>query len=136
MAESIVVLQMGERVITDLQEVRENNDPEGKPICLVMIRPYILSVEKTVGDPTAQEVQVRFSKWLPYSSDTQFRMPFSSIVSVAAPDEGLVEAYRQTVAQAEAAEAAATRTEVTQAPAADTGFVPAEEAPDAETAQV
>ena len=132
MAESIVVLQMGERVITDLQEVRENNDPEGKPICLVMIRPYILSVEKTVGDPTNQEVQVRFSKWLPYSVDTQFKIPFSAIVSVGQPDGGLVEAYRQTVAQAEASEAMATRQEVTQAPAAETGFVPT----DAETAEV
>lgn len=132
MATSIIVLQTGERVITDLQEMRENNDQDGKPICLVMIRPYILSVEKTIGDPSNQEVQVRFSKWLPYSQDSQFRVAFSTVLTVAAPDEGLVEAYNQTVAQAEAAEAAATRTEVTQA-AADTGFVPAE---DAETSEV
>ena len=44
MTTSIAVLKTGERVITDLQEMRENNDPEGKPLCLVMIRPYILSV--------------------------------------------------------------------------------------------
>jgi len=132
MATSIVVLQTGERVITDLQEMRENNDPEGKPVCLVMIRPYILSVEKTIGDPSSQEVQVRFSKWLPYSTDTEFKVAFSTLISIGAPDPGLIEAYNNTVAQAEAAEAAATRTEVTPAPAADTGFVPN----DAETAQV
>ena len=131
MAASIVVLQTGERVITDLQELRENNDPEGKPICLVMIRPYILSVEKTIGDPSNQEVQVRFSKWLPYSKDTQFKVAFSTLISIGTPDDGLVEAYAQTVAQAEAAEAAATRTEVTQT-SADTGFVPS----DAETSEV
>jgi len=136
MAESIVVLAMGERLITDLQEVRENNDPEGNPVCLVMVRPYLLSVEKTSGDPSNQEVQVRFSKWLPYSVDTQFKIPFSAIISVGLPDEGLIEAYRQTVAQAEAAEAMATRQEVTQAPAADTGFVPTESTEDAETPEV
>jgi len=132
MATSIVVLQTGERVITDLQELRENNDPEGKSVCLVMIRPYILSVEKTIGDPSNQEVQVRFSKWLPYSKDTEFKVAFSTLLTIAHPDDGLVEAYLQTVAQAEAAEAAATRTEVTQA-SADTGYVPAE---DAETSEV
>ena len=62
MAASICVLQTGERIITELQEVRENDSPDGKPVCLVMVRPYILSVEKTVGDPSNQEVQVRFSK--------------------------------------------------------------------------
>lgn len=129
MAVSIAVLTTGERVITDLQELRENNDPEGKPICLVMIRPYILNVEKTTGDPTNQEVQVRFSKWLPYSNETQFRVAFSTVISIGSPDPGLLEAYAQTVAQAEAAEAVATRTEVS----ADTGFIPAE---DAETAEV
>ena len=131
MTTSIVVLQTGERVITDLQEMRENNDPEGKPLCLVMIRPYILSVEKTVGDPSNQEVQVRFSKWLPYSSDTQFKVAFSTLISIAAPDPGLVEAYRGTVEQAEAMEAAASNTQVEQL-SAETGFVPS----DAETAQV
>ena len=131
MTTSIVVLQTGERVITDLQEMRENNDPEGKPLCLVMIRPYILSVERTVGDPSSQEVQVRFSKWLPYSSDTQFKVGFNTFISVAAPDPGLIEAYRGTVAQAEAMEAAAAETKVEQV-GAETGFVPN----DAETAEV
>ena len=131
MAASICVLQTGERIITELQEVRENDSPDGKPVCLVMVRPYILSVEKTVGDPSNQEVQVRFSKWLPYSSDTSFKVGFSTILSIAAPDPGLVEAYVNTVAQAEIAEQAATTTQVEQL-SADTGFVPS----DAETAQV
>ena len=36
MAIAIVVLQTGERVITDLQEVREDNKEDGKPICLML----------------------------------------------------------------------------------------------------
>lgn len=132
MSVSILVLVTGERVIAELQEVRENNDPDGKPICLVMIRPYILSVEKTIGEPTNQEVQVRFTKWLPYSADTQFRVAFSTLLTIGTPDEGLVEAYKGTVAQAEAVEASATRTEVS----AETGFVPTESTEDAETPEV
>lgn len=131
-AVSIVVLTTGERVIAQLQEVRENNDPEGKPVCLVMQRPYILNVEKTVGDPVNQEVQVRFTKWLPYSSDTQFRVAFSTLLTIGTPDDGLVEAYQNTVAQAEALEDSATRTEVS----AETGFVPTEITEDAETPEV
>ena len=132
MSVSILVLVTGERVIAELQEVRENNDPDGKPICLVMIRPYILSVEKTIGEPTNQEVQVRFTKWLPYSADTQFRVACSTLLTIGNPDEGLVEAYKGTVAQAEAVEASATRTEVS----AETGFVPTESTEDAETPEV
>ena len=59
MAIAIVVLQTGERVITDLQEVREDNKEEGKPVCLLFQRPYILTTESTDSNVTNQEVQVR-----------------------------------------------------------------------------
>ena len=91
MANSIVVLAgTGERVICDLQEVREGDKEDGKPICLIMIRPYTLQLEP--ADPSApggQEVQVRFNKWLPYSTDTQFKIPFSALTCVGAVDPGL-----------------------------------------------
>ena len=128
MAIAIAVLQTGERVITELQEVREDNKEEGKPICLMFVRPYILNVEGTDDATVNQEVQVRFSKWLPYSSDTQFKIPFASVMAVGTADPGLAQAYTNTVQQAIAAEDAAKG----QAPqveqvAADTGMVPAEE---------
>ena len=125
MAIAIVVLSSGERVITDLQEVREENKEDGKPVCLMFIRPYNLNVESTDGAVVNQEVQVRFSKWVPYSSDTQFKVPFSSVTAVGAPDPGLAQAYEQTVQQAVAAEqAAGSAREVTQTPppAAKTGL--------------
>ena len=53
-----------------------------------------------MGDPSNQEVQVRFSKG-PVFFDTSFKVGFSTIFSIAAPDPGLVEAYVNTVAQAE-----------------------------------
>lgn len=126
MSIAIVVLQTGERVITDLQEVRENDAEDGKPICLLMVRPYTLNLEKTVGEPSAQEVQVRFSKWLPYSSDTQFRVSFSSVLAVGSADTGLIEAYSQTVEQAIAVESTASQTSVEQL-SAETSVVSADD---------
>ena len=129
MAIAIAVLQTGERVITELQEVREDNKEDGKPICLMFVRPYILNTE-SVSNEANQEVQVRFSKWLPYSSDTQFKIPFSSVLAVGTADPGLGQAYTNTVQQAVAAEDAA-RAQQTPPPkeevAADTGMVSAED---------
>ena len=127
MAIAIAVLQTGERVITELQEVREDNKEDGKPICLMFVRPYILNTE-SVSNEANQEVQVRFSKWLPYSSDTQFKIPFSSVMAVGTADPGLGQAYTNTVQQAIAAEDAAKgQTQQVEQVAADTGMVPAEE---------
>ena len=127
MAIAIAVLQTGERVITELQEVREDNKEDGKPICLMFVRPYILNTE-SVSNEANQEVQVRFSKWLPYSSDTQFKIPFASVMAVGTADPGLGQAYNNTVQQAVAAEDAAKgQTQQVEQVAADTGMVPAED---------
>ena len=135
MANAIVVLNStGEKIICDLQEVREDNKEDGKPVCLVMIRPYTLQLESAdPSSPGGQEVQVRFNKWLPYSVDTQFKIPFAAVLAVGTVDPGLEQAYAQTVAQAIAAEEAQV---AAQAPAAETGFVASEEVPDAEAASV
>jgi hypothetical protein len=125
MAIAIAVLQTGERVITELQEVREDNKEDGKPICLMFVRPYILNTE-SVSNEANQEVQVRFSKWLPYSSDTQFKIPFASVMAVGTADPGLAQAYNNTVQQAVAAEDAA-RGQTPVVTEADTGMVPAAE---------
>ena len=135
MANAIVVLNAtGEKIICDLQEVREDNKEDGKPVCLVMIRPYTLQIEKSEEPgPNGQDVQVRFNKWLPYSADTQFKIPFASVLAVGTVDAGLEQAYAQTVAQAIAVEEAQVEA---AAAAAETGFVPSEEVPDAEAASV
>ena len=135
MANAIVVLNAtGEKIICDLQEVREENKEDGKPVCLVMIRPYTLQIEKSEEPgPNGQDVQVRFNKWLPYSADTQFKIPFAAVLAVGTVDAGLEQAYAQTVAQAVAVEEAQYEA---QAAAAETGFVPSEEVPDAEAASV
>lgn len=137
MANAIVVLAgTHERIICNLQEVREGDEQDGKPVCLIMIRPYTLNLEPAdPNQPSGQEVQVRFNKWIPFSIDTQFKIPFSSVTCVGAVDPGLDEAYVRTVQQAESQEQA--QLEAMTAAAADTGFVPAdEEVTDVETPAV
>ena len=56
---------------------------------------------------------------------------FAAVLAVGSVDPGLEQAYAQTVAQAVAMEEAQV-----EAAAAETGFVPSEEVPDAETAAV
>ena len=99
MADQIIVFKNGERVITNLQEVFEGEDESRRGVCLLMNNPYILEL---VGgdDPTAKgmDLQVKFSKWCPYSVDFQFRVPYDTVLALGEPDSGLAEAYRQKVA--------------------------------------
>lgn len=95
MTVSTILLTTGERVICDLNEVRENDSEDGRAVCLLMVRPYTLNLEKLSGEDADQEIQVRFSKWFPYSSDTQFRIPFTAVISIGAPDPGLAEAIEE-----------------------------------------
>lgn len=114
MTVSTILLTTGERVICDLNEVRENDSEDGRAVCLLMVRPYTLNLEKLSGEDADQEIQVRFSKWFPYSSDTQFRIPFTAVISIGAPDPGLAEAYRGTIEKAIKLEELQTTTTVTQ----------------------
>tara|TARA_Y100000004_G_scaffold69640_1_gene78181 strand:- start:1147 stop:1704 length:558 start_codon:yes stop_codon:yes gene_type:complete len=99
MADQIIVFKSGERVITDLQEVFEGEGEERRGICLVMKNPYILElVAVNDMDDSTNDLQVKFSKWCPYSVDYQFRIPYDSILAIGEPDTGLAQAYRNKIA--------------------------------------
>ena len=94
MANSIVILKTGEQIICELKEAFEGEGEERKGICLVMVHPYILELVKVDNpeDPM-QDLQVKFSRWCPYSIDTQFRIPYDVVTGIGVPDSGLEEAY-------------------------------------------
>jgi hypothetical protein len=91
---SVVVLKTGEKLITILQEVYEGDGEDKKGICLLMNYPYELSL---ISAPNEQDpdkdLQVKFSKWCPYATDTSFRIPYDGILTIGAPDPGLTQAY-------------------------------------------
>lgn len=102
---SIVVLKTGEKLITILQEVFEGDGEDKKGICLVMNYPYqleLINVEN-IENPE-QDLQVKYSKWCPYSIDSTFRIPYDGILTIGEPDPGLSQAYQAKVEYAKALE--------------------------------
>ncbi len=104
MKSTIVVLKSGETVITSLQEVYGGEGEDKKGICLMMNYPYRVSIrmddsKKKTKNNTQPEVQVEFSKWCPFSVDTNFKIPYDGVLAIGAPEPGLEEAYKKKVEQ-------------------------------------
>jgi len=43
------------------------------------------------GNPA--QFNVNFTKWIPYSSDDQFKIPYSSVTAIGEVDPGILEVY-------------------------------------------
>jgi len=98
MAEQIIVFKNGERVITTLQEVFNEEGEEKRGICLLMVHPYVLNlIEVDTEGESEMNLQVKFSKWCPYSVDHQFRVPYDAVLAIGEPDTGLLGAYKAKV---------------------------------------
>jgi hypothetical protein len=101
---SIVVLKTGEKLITVLQEAFEGEGDNQKGICLVMSHPYELYLIGVNNQENPdQDLQVKFSKWCPYSINTQYRIPYDGVLAIGEPDPGLAQAYLAKVEQFEQA---------------------------------
>ncbi|AOO12804.1 hypothetical protein Sn130910_157 [Cyanophage S-RIM44] len=94
MAEQIIVFKNGERVITELKEVFEGEGDDRRGVCLLMSHPYILELVNADGSADRHDLQVKFSKWCPYSVDFEFRVPYDTVLAIGEPDQGLAQAYR------------------------------------------
>lgn len=97
---SIVIFKNGDQVVCDLKEVYEGEGEEKKGLCLLMIHPYMLSlVAVNNQDNPEQDLQVKFSKWCPYSIDYQFKIPYDTVMAIGSCDPGLAVAYSNKVEQ-------------------------------------
>ena len=95
---SIVVLKTREKLITILQEVFEGEGEDRKGICLVMNYPYQLELIKVDNEENPeQDLQVKYTKWCPYSIDSTFRIPYDGILTIGTPDPGLSQSYNAKV---------------------------------------
>ena len=45
------------------------------------------------------EYQVRFSKWNPYSTDWQFKVPYDCVMTISQPEPGLENAWQQKITE-------------------------------------
>lgn len=98
MSISVVILKSGDQILCDLQEVFDGDSENRKGICLLMRHPYLLNiVEVPLQEKVGTDLQVKFTRWCPYSVDTQFKLPYDSVLSVGTPDASLAEAYEQKI---------------------------------------
>ena len=98
---SIVILKTGEQIICELKEVFDGESENKKGICLLMIHPFKLDLVNNFSEnsSTPTDVQVKFSKWCPYSTDIQFKIPYDSVMAIGASDPDLAQAYQFKVSQ-------------------------------------
>lgn len=94
---SIVILKTGTHIICDLKEVFDGEGENRKAICLLMIHPYELSLINSAQENMSQDLQVKFSKWCPYSVDYQYKIPYDSVMAIGACDTGLEKVYRDKI---------------------------------------
>ena len=103
MAVSILTLKTGERVIAELKEIFDGEGEDRKGICLLMEEPYILTLDSTtpqyLTEQLGSEYQIRFSKWNPYSSDWQYKIPYDCVMTISNSVPGLQTAYENKIAQ-------------------------------------
>ena len=115
MAVSILTLKTGDRVIAELKEIFDGEGEDKKGVCLLMEEPYILNLEGSnpqyLTEEYGMEYQIKFSKWNPYSSDWQFKIPYDGVLTISNPEDGLKEAYENKNKQKRAQDGDPTTTE-------------------------
>ncbi len=102
MTATIVMLSTGDNVICDLQEMfHEVENGEGqvdkKGLCLQMTHPYKLDILPGQEDNGNEGVSVRFTRWMAFSSEYVFKLPYTSVVTVGQPDSNILKAYERKV---------------------------------------
>lgn len=103
MSVSILTLKTGDRVIAELKEIFDGEGESRKGVCLLMEEPYVLTLDSTtpqyLTEQLGSEYQIRFSKWNPYSSDWQFKIPYDCVMTISNPEPGLQQAYENKIAE-------------------------------------
>lgn len=101
MAVSILTLKTGDRVIAELKEIFDGEGDDRRGVCLLLEEPYVLNLDggnpQYLTEQYGMEYQIKFSKWNPYSSDWQFKMPYDCIMTISNPEPGLQEAYENKI---------------------------------------
>lgn len=93
MVPKIILTTTGERIICGLAEAVDENQ---QPVCLLARCPYILNMTPSgeiSPDGNPEQFNVNFAKWIPYSSDEQFKIPYTSVIAIGDVDEGILKIY-------------------------------------------
>jgi hypothetical protein len=89
----VMILNSGERIISGVSEVTDEN---GQGICLLLKCPYILDMAPTGDlnvDGNPSQFSINFTKWFAYSKSEEFRVPYTSVVALGEPEDGILDVY-------------------------------------------
>jgi hypothetical protein len=97
----IVTLVTGERIICGFTELILERENQSFNFYGILIKcPYILKLEPVYdanlsADENTRDLVVNFTKWNPYTPETQFKIPMQHMIAVAEPDPQIKEIYIQ-----------------------------------------
>lgn len=88
----IVVLQNGDKIICLLNEVMDEND---KGICFSIQEPYVLGHRINENATDGNDLLITFERWIPYSSQNDFRVPYNQVVTIGEVESSLLKGYTE-----------------------------------------
>jgi hypothetical protein len=89
----LILTKTGDQVIAGIKDF---TDDSGNPIGYLLINPYILNlIPSTEIDDYGQPVSfnINYKKWIACSNDLEYRIPYDFIVTIATPDNQILESY-------------------------------------------
>lgn len=94
MIPKVLTLVTGDEIITFLSEMKDDQD---NPVCFLITHPYRLIVIPSEelnesGNPVS--FNINYVRWMPTSSDYQFRIPFSSVIAIGEPETQILETFK------------------------------------------
>lgn len=90
----VVMLSSGDTVICNLVELSQGEGEDKRGLCLEMTHPYKLEFVDSVE---SKEVQVKFTRWMAFSSEFKFKIPYSAVITLAEPEPNMLKVYEQKV---------------------------------------
>ena len=96
MAVAVVVLTNGQQLITDLREIREPKEdgspnPEGDLLAFLFIAPLVISFSDY--DEETEKYKISYERWVPFSKETQFKVPLDKVTALGSPLDAVAESY-------------------------------------------
>ena len=83
----IIILESREQLIS---LITENSNPDGELIGYKLLWPFMLGL----GEPNEEgDLPIRYQKWCPFTPVQEFQIKSSSIVTVAYPDNNILDNY-------------------------------------------
>lgn len=88
-----------------------------------MRNPFSLCiVEVPMQNEIGTDLQVKFSRWCPYTTDAEFKLPYDAVLSVASSDVNLEQAYLEKI-NSESSEDTSNNVEENDIPLSETEIV-------------